>query len=119
MAFAGNDVVRVTLPHSLDAIGHKAFYECKKLVTVVFKSYEAPILEEEFDTSSYESFENLPATGEYEFTDYEGNVIKHSGLGNVPFYVNIRWLKENHFYPFNIGLQSYGINVLPTSAFAE
>ncbi len=87
MAFAGNDVVRVTLPHSLDAIGHKAFYECKKLVTVVFKSYEAPILEEEFDTAYYESFENLPATGEYEFTDYEGNVIKHSGLGIVPFYM--------------------------------
>ena len=87
MAFAGSDVVRVTLPHSLDAIGHKAFYDCDKLVTVVFKSYEAPILEEEFDTTYYESFENLPATGEYDFTDYEGNVITHTGLGIVPFYM--------------------------------
>ena len=87
MAFAGSDVTRVTLPHSLDAIGQKAFYDCDKLVTVVFKSYEAPILEEEFDQSYYESFENLPATGEYEFTDYEGNIITHTGLGIVPYYM--------------------------------
>ncbi len=87
MAFAGSDVVRVTLPHSLDAIGHKAFYDCDKLTSVVFKSYEAPILEEEFDTAYYESFENLPATGKYEFTDYEGNIITQTGLGIVPFYM--------------------------------
>ena len=87
MAFAGSDVTRVTLPHSLDAIGHKAFYDCDKLVTVVFKSYEAPILEEEFDQAYYESFENLPATGVYEFTDYEGNIITHTGLGIVPYYM--------------------------------
>ncbi len=87
MAFAGSDVVRVTLPHSLDAIGHKAFYDCDKLVTVVFKSYEAPILEEEFDQSYYDSFENLPSTGKYEFTDYEGNIITHTGLGIVPYYM--------------------------------
>ena len=87
MAFAGSDVVRVDLPHSLKAIGHKAFYDCDKLVTVIFKSYEAPILEEEFDQGYYLSFENLPATGEYEFTDYEGNIIKHTGLGIVPYYM--------------------------------
>ena len=87
MAFAGSDVVRVDLPHSLNAIGHKAFYDCDKLVTVIFKSYEAPILEEEFDQGYYLSFENLPATGEYEFTDYEGNIIKHTGLGIVPYYM--------------------------------
>ena len=87
MAFAGSSVTRVELPHSLGAIGHKAFYDCDSLITVIFKSYEAPILEEEFDQAYYLSFENLPATGDYEFTDYEGNIITHSGLGIVPYYM--------------------------------
>jgi hypothetical protein len=87
MAFAGSGVERVKLPHSLDAIGHKAFYDCHSLKTVIFQSYEAPILEEEFDQNYYESFDNLPATGEYEFTDYEKNTLKKQGLGIVPYYM--------------------------------
>ncbi len=99
MAFAGTDVVKVNLPHKLKAIGHKAFYDCQKLRIVVFSSYEAPILEEEFDSSYYESFENLPATGEYEFTDYEGNVIVLEGLGVVPYYMwNISDGKYSNVY---------------------
>ncbi len=87
MAFAGSDVVRVTLPELLKSIGHKAFYDCDKLITVIFTSYEAPVLEEEFDSAYYDSFENLPATGEYEFTDYEGNVLVFEGLEIVPYYM--------------------------------
>ena len=86
-AFAGTDVVKVNLPHALKAIGHKAFFGCNSLRMVVFDSVNAPILEEEFDAAYYESFENLPATGEYEFTDYEGNIITLNGLGIVPYYM--------------------------------
>ena len=87
MAFAGSGVERVKLPHSLDAIGHKAFYDCHSLKTVIFQSYEAPILEEEFDQNYYDSFDNLPATGEYDFTDYENNITTKQGLGIVPYYM--------------------------------
>ena len=51
MAFAMSDVKIVRLPYTVAAIGHKAFYGCDSLETVVFTSYEAPILEEEFDPS--------------------------------------------------------------------
>ncbi|MBE6664085.1 MAG: hypothetical protein E7602_06265 [Ruminococcaceae bacterium] len=99
MAFAGSDVVRVTLSEVLNSIGHKAFYGCDKLVTVIFRSYEAPALEEEFDSAYYETFENLPATGEYEFTDYEGNKIVYAGLEIVPYYMwNISDGKYSNVY---------------------
>ena len=84
-AFAGTDVVMVTLPHALNSIGHKAFFDCKSLNTVVFKSYEAPVLEEEFDQSYYESFENLPSNGKYSFINYDGSEIVFEGLGIIPF----------------------------------
>ena len=84
-AFAGSDVVMVTLPHALNSIGHKAFYDCMSLTTVVFKSYDAPVLEEEFDMEYYQSYENLPSTGDYYFNDYEGNLITIHGLEILPF----------------------------------
>ncbi len=96
-AFAGTDVQRAVLPHKLNSIGHKAFYACEKLNTVVFKSYTAPVLEEEFDPNYYSTFENIPHTGEYEFsymddTDGDGAVdsivpVTLKGLGVVPFYM--------------------------------
>ncbi len=111
MAFASSDIVRVTLPHSMNSIGHKAFYGCSKLTTVTFKSYTAPTLEEEFDQSYYESFENLPCSGKYEIKFYEdvnGNgalepndVIEKTfdGLGIVPYYMwNISSNKYNNIY---------------------
>ena len=49
MSFAGSDVKSVSLPKELNAIGHKAFYACESLTLVTFESYEAPVLEEEFD----------------------------------------------------------------------
>ncbi len=111
MAFAGSDVTKVTLPHSLNAIGHKAFYGCGALHTVIFKSYKAPTLEEEFDASYYTSYDNLPCAGLYEFSYYmdlngngkleanEATTIVKDGLGIVPFYMwNISSEKYNNVY---------------------
>ena len=109
MAFIGADITRVTLPHSLRAIGHKAFYQCGQLMLVTFKSYEAPVLEEEFDQNLYDSFQNIPSVGEYEFTywedtDGDGKLdtqtpLFYEGLGVVPYYMwNISSTKYNNIY---------------------
>ena len=109
MAFMGSDVERVTLPHALNSIGHKAFYQCDDLYMVVFKSYEAPILEEEFDQNLYDSFENIPCIGDYEFnywedTNGDGKLdapveISYSGIGIVPYYMwNVTSSKYNNIY---------------------
>lgn len=87
MAFAGSDVEQVTLPYTVAAIGHKAFYGCEKLALVVFTSYEAPILEEEFDPSYYESLDNLPCTGDYDVILPNGKVETKKGTGLIPFYM--------------------------------
>ena len=58
-AFAGSAVVNVTLPSTLKALGDKAFYDCAALSVVVFTSYNAPILEEEYDRV-YAQESNLP-----------------------------------------------------------
>ena len=87
MAFAGSDVVTVSLPHTLNSIGHKGFYGCDKLSTVIFKSYEAPVLEEEFEMDYYSSYQNMAATGDYKFQWYDGSEVVYQGLGIVPFYM--------------------------------
>ena len=88
MAFAGTDVQMVTMPETVFSIGHKAFYDCRKLHTVVFGTYEAPILEEEYDPIRYESFENIPGAGDYgTYTDYEGNEVTINGTGLIPYYM--------------------------------
>ena len=88
MAFAGSDVKMVTLPYTVASIGHKAFYQCNDLKTVVFNSYYAPILEEEFDPNYYESLEHIPGTGDFgTYTDYEGNEIAINGMGLVPYFM--------------------------------
>ena len=89
-AFAGSEVVRVELPHTLNSIGHKAFFACLDLTTVIFKSYEAPVLEEEFDSNYYDSFLNFPCTGKFEFDIDDGNGSQHivfEGLEVVPYYM--------------------------------
>ena len=89
-AFAGSNVVRVELPHTLNSIGHKAFFACLDLTTVIFKSYEAPVLEEEFDSNYYDSFLNFPCTGKFEFDIDDGNGSQHivfEGLEVVPYYM--------------------------------
>ena len=87
-AFAGSDAQMVTLPYTVKAIGHKAFYGCDDLKCIVFTSYDAPILEEEFDPSYYESFEHIPGSGDYgEYTDYEGNEVTITGMGLIPYFM--------------------------------
>ena len=103
-AFAGSDVQMVTLPHTATSIGHKAFYQCENLHTVVFGSYYAPILEEEFDGSYYESFTHVPGTGDFgTYTDYDGTEVQITGTGMLPYYM---WnatdgLYSNVFYGAN------------------
>lgn len=60
MAFAENkNIKRVTIAHTVKSLGDKAFYGCNNLSVAVFLGYNAPALEEEYD-SSYASAENLP-----------------------------------------------------------
>ncbi len=88
MAFAGSNAKMVTLPYTVKAIGHKAFFDCDKLETVVFNSYDAPILEEEFDPTYYESFEHLPGSGDYgSYTDYDGNEVQIESMGMLPYFM--------------------------------
>ena len=87
MAFAGTGVKQVTLPYTLAAIGHKAFYDCRDLKLVVFSSYKAPILEEEFDALYHESYENIPATGDYSFYSADGATLTKPGLGIIKYYM--------------------------------
>jgi hypothetical protein len=82
-AFAGSDVKSVSLPKEVASIGHKAFFKCESLTLVTFQSYNAPILEEEFDYNYFASYENIPATGDYTFMDGNGKEIIFSGLGIV------------------------------------
>ena len=87
-AFAGADVQMVTMPHTVNSIGHKAFFGCDDLHTVVFGSYDAPILEEEFDTAYYETFQHIPGGGNYgEYTDYDGTEVSIDGLGLMPWFM--------------------------------
>ena len=95
MAFAGSPIKQVVLPYTLSAIGHKAFYECRDLRLVTFTSYNAPILEEEFDAAYHETYDNIPATGEYGFYNSDGSELTKNGLGIVPFYM---WNAAETYY---------------------
>ena len=87
-AFAGSDVKMVTLPYTVAAIGHKAFFGAENLETVVFTSFKAPILEEEFDSTYYESLEHIPGSGDFgTYTDYDGNEVAINGTGLVPYFM--------------------------------
>jgi len=91
-AFRATPLENVTLPTTLKALGDKAFYECENLLTVVFKSYDAPLLEEEYD-EYYITYENMPFTGHY---------YGYDGLGIVPFYMwNITSNYNNFFFGAN------------------
>ena len=87
-AFAGSDVERITLPYTTTSLGHKAFFGCESLEYVVFKSYYAPILEEEFDSTYYETYDHVPGTGDYgSYTDYDGTEVVIDGMGLLPYYM--------------------------------
>ena len=87
-AFAGSNVQRIKMPYMTTAIGHKAFYACDELALVVFGSYTAPIMEEEFDPTYYESLEHVPGAGEYgDYTDYDGTEVTIVGMGLIPYFM--------------------------------
>ncbi len=88
MAFAGSDVKMVTMPYTVSAIGHKAFYGCDNLEIVVLNSHTAPALEEEFDPSYYNSFENIPGSGDFgTYTNYDGEEVVIEPLEVVPYFM--------------------------------
>ena len=88
MAFAGADVEQVKLPYTVYSIGHKAFYSCDRLEFVAFTSYDAPVLEEEYDFTYYASGNSLAATGEYAIIGADGKTeTTHTGLGIVPYFM--------------------------------
>ena len=104
MAFAGSNVENVTLPYTVASIGHKAFFDCNGLKLVTFTSYKAPILEEEFDSSYYESLQHIPGSGNYgSYTDYDGSEVIIEPAGIVPYFM---WnatggMYSNAFYGAN------------------
>jgi hypothetical protein len=73
----------------VQSIGDKAFYGCDKLGTVIFLGYEAPRLEEEYDTA-YITYENMPQTGYYNTKNRSDK-----GLGISPYYM---WMSSNFSY---------------------
>ncbi|MBQ8658108.1 MAG: leucine-rich repeat protein [Clostridia bacterium] len=87
-AFEGSAIKNVILPSTLIALGDKAFYGCEQLAVVTFLSYEAPILEEEYD-EYYLTYEHLPLKGEY---------FGYEGLGIVPYYMWNITSNYNNFY---------------------
>ncbi len=88
MAFAGSDAKMVTLPYTVAAIGHKAFFDCDKLEMVIFQSYDAPILEEEFDPAYYECLEHIPGSGDYgTYTDYDGTEVQIKPMEMLPYFM--------------------------------
>lgn len=91
-AFIGNDHVKnVVLPYTLESIGHKAFFDCDSLALVTFTSYNAPILEEEYDYLYYMSGEGIPCPYIIENVDY--------GLGIIDYFMwNVESLPTNVFY---------------------
>ncbi len=102
-ALAGSDIQKVVLPRTLFAIGHKAFYGCDKLLLVVFSSYDAPVLEEEYDNAYFSSYTHFPSTGEYtDFTDHDGNVVIINGIEIVDFFMyNVASFPTNVYYGAN------------------
>ena len=101
-AFAGGSTTGAILPHTVAAIGHKAFFACDKLVYVSFASYDAPILEEEYDYYYFASAENIPATGEYEFVDSNGAPLIFNGIEIVPYFMwNASSAASNIYYGAN------------------
>ena len=112
-AFAGSAAQRVTLPYTATSIGHKAFYLCESLEYVVFNSYYAPILEEEFDSTYYETYDHIPGTGNFgTYNDYDGTEVSIDGFGLLPYYM---WNATGGMYS-NV---FYGANFVDYVGFVE
>lgn len=87
-ALACSTLEDVILPTTLIALGDKALYDCSNLSVVVFKSYFAPILEEEYDQSRI-SYDNLAMTGK---------IGEYEGLGIVKYYMWNATANYTNFY---------------------
>ena len=88
MALAGSKVEMVTLPYTIGAVGHKAFFGCDDLEIVVFQCFDAPILEEEYDPTYYDSLEHIPGSGDYgTYTDYDGTEVAIEPMGLIPYFM--------------------------------
>ena len=97
-AFAGADFEDVVLPRSLASIGHKAFYKCTSIDSVIFKSYYAPILEEQYEISYFMDLNNIPTIPTNAFTT-DG---RYYGLGIVPYFMwGASSTPSNYFYGAN------------------
>ncbi len=79
-AFADSNIEKVVLSTMLLSIGDKAFYGCDKLSLVVFNSYDAPLLEEEYNTS-YLLYTNLPISGK--MGEFDGLGISKYYMWNI------------------------------------
>ena len=91
-AFMDAPLMNVTIASTVKTIGDKALYGCENLNTVIFLGYEAPRLEEEYDTT-YLSYENMPHTGY--ISDYQG-------LGIVPYYMwSVTYSYSNFYFGAN------------------
>ena len=94
-AFENVSVVNAVLPSTLKAIGDKAFFGCTDLKMVVFKGYDAPILEEECDSSYSADSANAPYNKSYGglgITDYfmwqtSGNITNYYYGANFVGYI--------------------------------
>ncbi len=103
-AFAGSDVQRVTLAYTVQSLGHKAFFGCNDLDMVIFCSYDAPTLEEEFDSSYFESLEHIPGSGDYgSYQDWSGEEVVIEPMNLVPYFMwNVTGgMYSNVFYGAN------------------
>ena len=103
MAFAGAPVRQVILPYTLKSVGHKAFYQCEKLVMMTFTSYVAPVLEEAFDAMIFLDKQHIPATGTFSFyMGVEAVETEVEGLGIVPYFIwNCTETPSNVYYGAN------------------
>ena len=67
-----------------------------------FASYVAPALEEAYDAELFNSKDHIPATGQYSFTNTDGEEIYHDGLGIVPYFMwNAADTPSNVYYGAN------------------
>ena len=89
-AFSGALLENVTIASTVKALGDKAFYGCEKLAAVIFTSYDAPLLEEEYD-ENYLLLTNLPFTG---------RMGTYDGLGISKYYM---WNVTSNYTNFYFG----------------
>lgn len=87
-AFYNASLKSVTIASTVTNIGDKAFFGCNKLSVVTFLSLEAPLLEEEYDTS-YLTYDNMPMNG---------NLSTYTGLGITKFNMWNVTSRYNNFY---------------------